>query len=66
MDQSNFSTRKTHATLIKFEQMPSFPYWQIRDDPGSANSSSGSSQMERREEILFNFISEAQCVSGGF
>ena len=44
--------------------MPSFPYWQIRDDPGSANGSSGSSQMERREEVLFNFISEAQCVSG--
>jgi len=49
---------------LKFEQMPSFPYWQIRDDPGSANGSSGSSQMERREEVLFNFISEAQCVSG--
>ena len=50
--------------LLKFEQMPSFPYLQMHDDPGSATS--GSSQMERREQVLFNFISEAQCVSGGF
>ena len=49
--------------LLKFEQMPSFPYLQMHDDPGSATS--GSSQMERREQVLFNFISEAQCVSGG-
>ena len=42
---------------LKFNQMPSFPYWSA--------TTLGSSVMERREEVLFNFISEAQCVSGG-